>query len=109
MTPPLTDPRDCCRETLGVGGWLCLKFGLDVAGLSSVRVATPGVCMMDRLRIGMYRDRSKSASLRIVLSGPARLLDSHAASVATAFSSSGNVEFCSRLYSSGKFNNLFAS
>lgn len=47
---------------LGVGGWLCRRLALadlEATGPGRVRVATPGVCIRERRRIGGCRDISE--------------------------------------------------
>lgn len=76
-----------------------------------VRVATPGVCMMDRLRTGVYSDRSEFALLIGVLAACGGFVGFelfHVASDIVVFLSD-TVAACSEPGSSTRFSNLLAS
>jgi hypothetical protein len=112
MTPLLYDSTDCCRDKLGVGGWLWRKLGWGKGGRSRVefdRVATPGVCMMDRLRTGMYNETSELARVMGALGGCAGFELFHVVSVMAAALFSDMVAACSSCGASSRFSKRFAS
>ena len=75
-----------------------------------VRVATPGVWVMDRRRTGVYNDKSESARLMDTLSDWAGWELFHVTSDITANLFSDLTDwFSNGAVSSTRFNNLFAS
>jgi hypothetical protein len=113
MTPPLRDSNDCWRDILGVGGWLNRKVGFldEGTGLAWVRVATPGVWMMDLLLTGVYMDRSELARVIDALEGwgfPGfGEVQADSDTIDILFSDMALA--CSKAGSSTRFNNLLAS
>jgi hypothetical protein len=113
-TPFLKDSMDCCRDIFGVGGWLNRKFGLadGPSRTELARVATPGFCMTERRRTGMYRDKSELARLIVVLGGFVGCVGLelfHVVSVTTVILFSDIVAASSNLGSSVRFSRRLAS
>jgi hypothetical protein len=103
MTPLLYDSNDCCRDKLGLAGWLWRKLSLGNGGMSRVeleRVATPGFCSTDRRRTGIYSEMSEFERVMGALGAFAGFELFHVVSVTTV---------CSSPDSSAKFNKRFAS
>lgn len=63
---------DVCLDIFGLGGWLCRMLDLvdlEGTGPGRGRVATPGVCIIERRRIGGCREISELVREMGALSG----------------------------------------
>jgi hypothetical protein len=112
MIPLLYDSTECCRDKLGVGGRLWRTLGRGRGGMSRMeldRVATPGVRMVDRLRIGIYSETSELVRVIGALGGTAGFELFHVVSVTALGLFSDMVAACSSCGSSARLSRRFAS